>query len=144
MAKPDKRNGYYNLEAVNPFDGKPWTLFISRDRLGWIAKRGEPAVSETAYILKGILLRPRAIFKGLRRDEDEDTEKGDNGWLAYCGLPEIAFDGKGQRRKPFVNQVYLAFVNEDRVVYNWRWEKCSSENPIMPMGFKDRFKRQLL
>jgi hypothetical protein len=35
------------------------------------------------------------------------------------------------------------FVNEDRVAYNWRWEKVDDDNPNLPWNYKKRFKENL-
>ena len=40
--------------------------------------------------------------------------------------------------------MYVVFVNDDNVAYNWRWEKSDPEKPTLPMGYQTRFKTQVL
>ena len=89
-----------------------------------------------------VLQHPAAVFEGLRWDEDEDR-KG-VGWRCYCGIPGHAYLRDGTAIQPYAGQVYLVFVNDERVAYNWRWEEADPDNPRFPMGFQERFKRQLL
>ncbi len=44
---------------------------------------------------------------------------------------------------PRRGQVFLVFVNEDRVAYNWRWEQADPHKPDLPLGHEKRFKRRL-
>lgn len=89
-----------------------------------------------------ILQKPTAIFEGLRRDEDED--RGGYGWRCYCGVPAQSYRSDGTAVPPYHSQVYLVFVNDERVAYNWRWEKADPDNPKLPLGYETRFKQRLL
>jgi hypothetical protein len=40
--------------------------------------------------------------------------------------------------------VYLVFVNDETVAYNWRWEKADPDQPTLPVGHATRFKKRLL
>jgi hypothetical protein len=40
--------------------------------------------------------------------------------------------------------VYAVFVNDEGVAYNWRWEKADPDQPSLPVGYQDRFKKQVL
>ena len=89
-----------------------------------------------------ILEKPTAIFEGLRRDEDED--RWGYGWRCYCGQPEHAYRSDGSLAPPYPGQVYLVFVNDEQVAYNWRWERADPDNPRLPIGHETRFKQKLL
>ncbi len=97
---------------------------------------------ECAYVVPMILQQPTAVFEGLRRDEDED--RTGYGWRCYCGIPERAYSADGTAMRPYPGQVYLVFVNDEGVAYNWRWEPADPEDPRLPAGYQDRFRRQLL
>ncbi len=88
-----------------------------------------------------ILQRPTAIFQGLRRDEDEDRTGA--GWRCYSGRPDKAFAADGTERRPYPGQVFLVFVNDEGVAYNWRWEKADPDNPDLPVDHAIRFKQRL-
>jgi len=89
-----------------------------------------------------ILQRPTAIFEGIRRDEDEDRQGF--GWRCYCGIPDQGFLQDGTPVRPFPGQLYVVFVNDERVAYNWRWEKADSDNPRLPRDHETRFRKRLL
>jgi len=131
------RKGYASVPAINPVDGNQWDLYISLDKIKVTAKRGTLHAKELAYIVPPILLAPKAIFAGVRDEGDE--------WLCYAGRPSCSFRGPdGARCVPWPKQVFLVFVNGDRVVYTWRWEKASLENPNLPEEHRTRFGRRVL
>lgn len=66
------------------------------------------------------------------------------GWRCYCGIPEFAYHSDGTERRPYPGQVYLVFVNDEGVAYNWRWEKADPDDPNLPQNFETRFKTRLL
>lgn len=81
-------------------------------------------------------------FEGIRSDEDED--RWGYGWRCYCGIPEQSFRTDGSAARPYTGQVYLVFVNDEKVAYNWRWETADLENPRLPVDHETRFKQRLL
>ena len=115
---------------------------ISFDRMQAVAKRSMGQAKECGCIVPMILQNPAAIFEGLRRDEDEDRRGF--GWRGYCGIPDCAYHLDGSKRPTYPNQVYLVFVNDENVAYNWRWEPADPDDPKLPVGHKDRFKKRLL
>lgn len=107
-----------------------------------VAIRSLGHAKECGIIVPHILQHPTAIFEGLRRDEDEDSHGV--GWRCYCGAPVQSFRPDGTEANPYPNQVYLVFVNDEGVAYNWRWERADPDNPKLPIGHADRFKKRLL
>jgi hypothetical protein len=140
--KDDSRRRALVLQAVNPSDGGPCEVQISFDRMQAVARRSLGHAKECGYIVPAILQKPTAIFEGLRKDEDEDP-KG-VGWRCYCGIPEQSYAADGLAQRPYPNQVYLVFVNEEGVAYNWRWEKADDDDPRLPKDHQSRFKRRAL
>jgi hypothetical protein len=116
--KDDSRRKGLTLQAVNPADGTHCEVLISYDRMQAVARRSLGHAKECGYIVPAILQRPTAIFEGLRQDEDEDPRGV--GWRCYCGIPEHSFRPDGTAGRPYPNQVYLVFVNDEGVAYNWR------------------------
>jgi len=96
---------------------------------------------ECAYIVPHILRHPTAVFEGLRRDEDED--RLGYGWRCYCGRPVQSYRADGTEQNPYPGQVYLVFVNDERIAYNWRWETADAEDFNLPMEYATRFARRL-
>lgn len=137
-----KRRGYEPVKAVNPADGAEWEVWISHQRMDAVAKRGMGHVKELAFIVPTVLATPVAVFEGLTRDEDEDPHGV--GWLCYVAVPDRSFRADGTQAPPWADEVFVVFVNDDRVAYNWRWEKCDPAAPNLPVRFQERFKRKLL
>ena len=139
----DSRRQYITLQAVEPKDGTlSCEIQISFDRMQAVGRRSMGHAKECGIILPMILQKPTAIFEGLRSDEDED--RWGYGWRCYCGIPEQSFRPDGSSARPYPGQVYLVFVNDEKVAYNWRWEKADPDNPRLPVDHETRFKQRLL
>jgi hypothetical protein len=140
--KDDSRRKHLILQAVNPAGGTACEVQISFDRMQAVARRSLGHAKECGYIVPAILQKPTAIFEGLRQDEDEDPRGV--GWRCYCGIPEHSYRPDGTAGRPYPNQVYLVFVNEEVVAYNWRWEKADPDDPRLPQNHSTRFKQRVL
>ena len=141
-SKDKARRGYTSVDAIDPHDGKTWQLLISDSKAAWIAKQGMGRTKELCYTVRGVLAAPTAIFKGVRFAE---LEIADDDWLCYVGQPQQAYDHKtGEAVPPWPNEVFLVFVTDERVVYNWYWYDCDKDTPSLPIGHKDRFAQRVL
>jgi hypothetical protein len=140
--KGDSRRDYLTVEGLNPIDGTTCEILISYDRMQTVGRRSLGHAKECGLIVPAILQGPIAVFEGLRRDEDEDPRGV--GWRCYCGIPAHSFHRDGTEAAPYANQVYLVFVNDERVAYNWRWEKADPQTPTLPTDYQTRFRKQLL
>jgi hypothetical protein len=107
-----------------------------------VGRRSLGHAKECGYTVPAILQRPKSIFEGLRRDEGEDRRGV--GWRCYCGIPYHSYRQDGSEAAPYPNQVYLVFVNEEGVAYNWRWEKADPDKLNVPLNYQDRFQKQVL
>lgn len=134
------RRQYITLQALEP-DGTMDAVQISFDRMQAVGKRSLGQAKECGYILPPILQQPSAIFEGLRRDEDEDPRGF--GWRCYCGIPACSYRPDGSEARAYPGQIYLVFVNDERVAYNWRWEKADPDDLNLPLDHANRFKRRL-
>jgi len=142
MADEGTRRGAILLDAINPGDGKFCKVQLSHERMQAVARRSLGQAKECGYILPVILQKPTAIFEGLRLDDDEDRRGV--GWRCYCGMPTVAYRTDGSERTPWPDQVFLVFVNQENIAYNWRWETADSNDPQLPINHLGRFKRRLL
>lgn len=143
MSKSNKgRREGLTVQAVNPEDGKPCEVFISQERILSLRKRGMGAIKEAGFLVEYCLKHPTAIFEGLRRDEDEDCRGV--GWRCYCGTPNCAYASDGKETNPPRGKVFLVFVNDEGVAYNWRWDLADAENNRLPEHYDIRFKRRAL
>jgi hypothetical protein len=130
------------LEAVSPADGSTCLVQISFDRMQVVGRRGLGHAKECGYIVPMILQKPTAVFEGLRQEEDED--RTGYGWRCYCGVPDRSYRADGGEARPYPGQVYLVFVNTEGIAYNWRWEKSDPDDPGLPRGHEQRFRKRLL
>jgi hypothetical protein len=136
------RRDYITLLAVDPIDSSTTCeVQISFERMQAVGRRSMGHAKECGLVVPMVLGNPTAIFEGLRRDQDED--RLGYGWRCYCGQPEHSYRPDGSQAPPYREQVYLVFVNEERVAYNWRWEKADSDDSRLPIGHQIRFKRRL-
>lgn len=143
MPEPDRsRRDFLSIAALNPIDNATCDVFVSFDRMQAVGRRSLGHVKECGYLVPEILQQPTAVFEGLRRDEDED--RGAAGWRCYCGVPAHAYRTDGSATRPYPGQVYLVFVNDEGVVYNWRWEQADLDDPLLPVDHQTRFKKRLL
>lgn len=129
--------------AIDPITGKQFDVLLKHSRLLFLGQRQPWLLKETAKNVPAVLIRPLAVFEGLTRDSDDEQARG-AGWRCYCGRPSVAYATDGSERDPWPNNVYLVFVNEDCVAYNWRWEPSDDANPDLPRDYQSRFKRRLL
>ena len=97
---------------------------------------------EAAWLLPAALQKPSAVFRGLMRDADEPH--AGHGWCCYCLLPDVAFARDGSRRPLRPNRVFLVFVNEAKVAYNWYWAQCAKDHADLPIDYVTRFRERLL
>jgi len=130
------------VSAVNPVDGTMMEVMVSYERLHAVASRSKGQIKEAAFVVPEILTRPAAIFEGLNREEDLDNES--DGWLCYSGVPTRAFNKDGLEISPWPAQVFLVFVNSEKMAYLWYWYACDEDDPCLPQGYQNRFDRRAL
>jgi hypothetical protein len=137
--KRKERRGYSSIVAIDPHDGGYWHVLLSDDRLRRTALRGEAQALELAETVRWMLLHPfRGPWRCLRDDGDAE-----NGWC-YFGIPQGAFGRtlhSGARAyPPWPGQVFLVFVDEERVICNWYWHVCDSDDHNLPKDYQIRFR----
>jgi hypothetical protein len=113
---------------------------ISVDTVRWKCGGDRPGLAEFKNVLPEVLKNPAAILIGLERDE------GPMEWgLAYCGTPKMRYHKMGDNDFELgpvpPGQVFVAFVDQYREVYDWRWEDCNPHDPVVPHDSSEgRFK----
>ena len=136
--KAKTRRNYVSLKAIDPSDGKLADVLLSHRKIDQTGLKRWIHVKELAYIVPRILRKPDAIFQGLR-------EEGEDDWLCYVGTPDRSYRGEdGRHDVPWPDEVFLVFVNGDRVVYNWYWAKCDPDDRKLPIDYGTRLGRRAL
>lgn len=139
MASSDKPPpGCVAVEAVNPADGKPSEVYLRESKIAATARRGMGPAQELARNVPWVLQNPTAIFRGVR-------EEGESLWHCYVGCPKDGYDYKtGERVPPWLGQVFMVFVDDDRIIYNWRWDGVDSDDLRLPENYGRRFEERVL
>ncbi|MGR3302020.1 MAG: hypothetical protein ACUZ8I_05890 [Candidatus Scalindua sp.] len=83
-----------------------------------------------------VLNNPNRIFSGLNRPHSDSSNM-----LCFVGKPKYWYVGTSKSVSvPFPsNLVYLVFLNERNSIFEFRAEKADTEDPLSPIGWKDRF-----
>jgi hypothetical protein len=137
-ARKTAKRGLNPVLAVDPVTGKKDKIcFVSDRRMDVIAKRGMGHAKDLAYSEPEVLIGPKAIFRGVR-------EEGELQWLCYVGIPKHSYAKNGDTKPPRKGEVYLAFVNEEGVVYNGRWECCDQDDVTLPENHLTRFEERVI
>lgn len=144
MNQAGTRRQALTIEAVGPVDGKLIAATVDQRKLFACRDRSIGQLKEAAFIVPKILKKPTAIFQGLKRDDDEPRTASDEGWLCYCGTPEMAYNQDGDEIAAHKGEVFLVFVSSELVVYNWYWYRCDRDNPDLPEDYGERFDRRAL
>ena len=129
------------IQAVDPERGTQTAgIQISYSRIKALGRRSKGQIKECAYIVPRILQRPTAIFEGLRSDNDKDRRGF--GWRCYVGLPSCCYRRDGEQTEPPKGMVFMVFVNDDGITYNWRWEPANDADPKLPVDHESRFAKR--
>ena len=138
------------IEAVNPEGSNKPSLNlipaqVAIDHVRNLGYMG--AIKVAAELMPYTLKYPTSIFEGLRPPDDKYSGKSP-GWLCYCSRPTCDYAGSGEPCNAEPHKVFLVFVNEDQLIYNWRWENadiaalCNKE--YLPKDYVTRFRKRCL
>ena len=140
--KQKQRRGYASVEAIDPRDGKIWHVLLPDTKMDYTARRGLGAAMELADTVRWALRHPRSIFRGVREIEKDVVE---DDWLCYVSAPGHAYDYKtGAKRAAWPGEVFLVFVTDDRVIFNWYWCEADKRECYLPSDYENRFLEKVL
>jgi hypothetical protein len=143
MEQDIDKTGRVCLRAIDPKSGRcDLEVVISHRRMYAVGQRGLGHAKECGLLVPYTLQHPTAIFEGLRRDRDEDQRVP--GWYCYCSKPQCSFDENGGEQPPYPKQVFLVFVNQEKVAYNWRWARADQSDETLPENHEQRFTERAL
>lgn len=141
--KPTYQSGELRYEALHP-SAMPFTVRVTRPKLLQRASLGEWMLKELEVCVSEVLEQPNAIFEGLRKEEDDHKGPDGAGWWCYAGVPSTRFlNYGGGARKPTDTEVFLVFVTDRDVAYNFRWEVVELNQEWLRTEHPERFKRQI-
>lgn len=140
MARTITKENDYQVRLTFNFENKKCdlTVYIDRKFVHWCKRRGMGASSELVYLVPEVLRTPACIFRGLRWEQDEPRRGHDRpGWICYCGAPGKAFRSNGTEIDPYVDEVFLVFLDDEKYVYGCGWEDADQVDNVMPMNWDD-------
>ncbi len=136
-----------SLEGVHPQSGGTVTITLLNHKLRSVIKNNNQGqILEVQKVLPDILKHPYRIFQGLKRNDEEPYNVDDIGCGAYCycGIPETAYDFHGNPWPPWKGEVFVVFVTDEFVAYQWYWCKCDEKDSNLPTNHETRFRRPAL
>lgn len=128
--------------GVDPKTGRTVPIQLAFEKIRALPKLGAGKVKEAGFIVPEVLAKPTAIFQGLTRDAD-DSKRG-AGWRCYAGRPGKCFEDDGRSVPPPPNRVFVVFVNDENVAYNWYWCSSDPSDATLPEGYAERFHERLI
>jgi len=143
IRKSKSRRKCLSINSVDPDTGKYYEVMLSYERLHKVCSRSIGQTKEAKFLVPEILQKPKAKFEGLRKDEDERYTKTE-GWRCYCGVPSCAYTRNGNRIETRPNEVFLVFVNVEKIVYLWYWYSSDENDPELSEDWETRFKQRRL
>lgn len=102
-----------------------------------IKARHKYAPDDVFYNLRNVpyaISSPTAIYQGLEREGHEKS-------YCYCSKPARRFKSDTESVPVGDGFVFLVFVTEALEIFDWRFEKCCSNNPQVPENHDKRYKQ---
>ena len=110
--------------------------------MDYTASRGHGEPWNWLILFDRTLLHPKAIFRGVRELERDISE---DKWLCYVSAPQHAYDYKtGEGRDAWAGEVFLVFVTDERVIFNWYWCEADKYERHLPSDYENRFLEKVL
>lgn len=131
------RNGCCSLHIVRE-DGTLGTAFVPHTLITRLAKGPDWRLQQFRHFVPRILRDPKAVFRGLRRDEPD--------WFAYVGKPRVDYKGfrHAQEIPADPAHVFVVTLTARREVYNFVWVEAEPGEPDLPIGYKERYRERML
>ena len=143
---PDKQTGTirgFSFQAVDPVDGTEMAVLLPSRIIRWAHRQGKGALVELHESVSRVLIEPRGLFQGIRRDHEDESGHTD-GWLCYSGDPDTRYDYRTGETIDRGLRVYMVYLNKEKVIYHVRWEKEDSIVPGLPADRDNRFGEQII
>lgn len=128
-----------SIDAICPYCGRHWEVLVSAKLIEITGKKGRRAVLELTELVRSGLLNIENLFRGIR---DDAKSVDDDGWFCYTSKPEFSYNQTGGRTPRRANQIFVVYVTDERLVYNWAWIKCEL-GTMLPVDHSVRFKTRV-
>ena len=131
-------HGYRLVTGMAPDGGGTWDFLVSIDMLQHLERYGPGPKFYDAFLLKGILESPSAVFQGLKREGFEEAH-------CYSGLPPHRKRSSSIQVPPPPGKVFTIYVKTDHrghIVLDWDWRPAHPDKPGYPLDCESDFGRQ--
>jgi hypothetical protein len=123
--------GYCYLDGKNPDGDGDVTFRIAKKQVDHFREHGPAHMYHALKSVQEVLKAPSVIFEGLKRPDKE------NG-LCYCGTPR-RYLNEDIEAPPPPGKVFTVYIDKNRVIFEWRWDKADEFQPNFPKDPKHRF-----
>jgi|GEM_PF-2742757 hypothetical protein len=93
----------FSTPAISPIDGRKFDVLVPGYRIRRACELGEFAKIELLRIVPEVLLKPKAIYAGVKKLNDEKA-------LAFVGQPEFVYEAGGEPFGPWTGPAIEAIV----------------------------------
>lgn len=123
------------FDALDPQDGGVWNLRVTPKFLERCRRVSNGELKTLAETVPHCCQSPTRIYQGIREEHEHE-------WLCYCAQPTHYFTEHGAKKETQDDDIFLVFVNGDRRVFGFAWEKSESPNSGIPRNL-GRFHRRV-
>lgn len=123
------------LEALDPMNGGLWDLRVTTAFLDRCCRLSDGERKTLAYTVPHACTHPTRIYQGVR-------DEGEHEWLCYCAQPTQRYRKMGGMVESEDDEVFLVYVNQDRRIYSFAWERTDYPNSGLPNNLA-RFNRRV-
>ena len=130
------RERIYKLRGLSPDGKSEWDFHVDPKKVEFAKKVSTGAVYILAKNVPFVMKEIKAlVFQGIRID-------GHHEGLCYMGWPHRRFGADGNELPVKDGECFLVFINEGRIIYNWRWETIPAKSleTLVPDRFTGRIR----
>lgn len=126
------KRAFYTCTGLHPSGEGIINYTVCKKLVEEIEKSGRSAQYFALNSAGDVLSHPTCICQGLNR-------KGHENALAYAGRPmQYGYDGAVQ---PPAECVFVVYVSEGGVIFEWGWEKADRRDGGLPENCSTRFNK---
>ena len=134
--KLGERERIYLIRGLSPDGKSEWDFHLDSKKVEFVKRVSTGAVHELSKNVPFVMREINAlVFQGIRTDGHQEG-------LCYMGWPHRRFGTEGNELVVKDEDCFLVFINEERIIYNWRWETipAKSRETFVPDRFAGRIR----
>ncbi len=136
VEKTPQSRGDGTFSALDPCDEGLWDLRVTPKFLNRCSRISMGEAKTLGITVPTVCSAPTRIYQGVREEDEQE-------WLCYCGMPDTRFEKSGREVKADESEVFPVFVNDERRVYAFAWERSEGPNSGVPIDWRNRFLRRV-